>query len=277
MTTTDDNAEPGHASRIALGIEYDGRDFSGWQKQAAPELPTVQGALESALANVADHPVSLVCAGRTDTGVHATGQVVHFDCAIDRGAKAWIRGSNSQLPYSVRVTWAQTVSNEFHARFSAMSRRYLYVLYVNPVASAIAAGQITHVTSPLNVAAMHEAAQFLLGEQDFSAFQAAGCQSSTPFRNVHWLKVQQHREFIVVDIQANAFLQHMVRNIVGMLLEVGQGRQSPAWAQELLQQRDRTLGAMTAPADGLYLVDVRYPEKFTLPTRPTGPLFLQPY
>ena len=277
MTTTEDNAAVGHGSRIALGIEYDGREFSGWQKQAAPELPTVQAAVESALASVADHPVSLICAGRTDTGVHATGQVVHFDCATDRGAKAWIRGTNSQLPYAVRVTWAKTVSSEFHARFSALSRRYLYVLYVNPVAPAIGAGQVTHVTTPLNVAAMHEAAQFLLGEQDFSAFQAAGCQSATPFRNVYWLKVQQHREFIVVDIQANAFLQHMVRNIVGMLLEVGQGRQPADWAQALMQQRDRKLGAMTAPAAGLYLVDVQYPASFALPTRPLGPLFLQPY
>jgi len=277
MPRTETYAEAGHEFRIALGIEYDGRQFSGWQRQGSPQLPTVQGALESAIAKVADHPVTLHCAGRTDSGVHATGQVVHFDCRIDRGEKAWIQGSNSQLPASIRVVWARTVSASFHARFSATARRYLYILYCNPVASAIGAGQLTHIAWPLNVAAMHEAGQHLLGEQDFSAFQAAGCQSATANRCVHWLNVRNHHRFIVVDIQANAFLQHMVRNIVGMLLEVGTGRRPAEWSRELLAGRDRKLSAVTAPPDGLYLVKVSYPDVFALPELSLGPMFLQPY
>lgn len=277
MNPNPSDAAAGRGARIALGVEYDGSRFSGWQKQATPNLPTVQGLLEPAISSVADHPISLICAGRTDTGVHATGQVVHFDCRIDRGELAWIRGVNSQLPASVRVTWARTVDVDFHARFSAQARRYLYLLYVNPVAPAIAAGLLTHITQSLDVAGMHAAGQYLLGEQDFSAFQAAGCQSATALRNVHWLRVHEHQRMIVVDIQANAFLQHMVRNIVGSLLEVGSGRQKPEWLRELLAGRDRTRAAMTAAPDGLYLVDVQYPSRFGLPRPALGPVFLQPY
>ncbi|MEX2132247.1 MAG: tRNA pseudouridine(38-40) synthase TruA [Pseudohongiellaceae bacterium] len=277
MPGTETNAEVGHGSRIALGVEYDGSHFCGWQRQGSPQLPTVQGMLESALSKVADHPVKLHCAGRTDAGVHATGQVVHFDCRIDRGERAWIKGSNSQLPPTIRVVWAKPVSSDFHARFVATARRYLYILHCNPVASAIGTGQLTQITGPLNVAAMHATGQYLLGEQDFTAFQAAGCQSATANRCVHWLNVQNHHRFIVVDIQANAFLQHMVRNIVGMLLEVGTGRRPAEWSRELLEGRDRKLGAVTAPPDGLYLVKVTYPEAFALPELPLGPMFLQPY
>lgn len=262
--------------RIALGIEYDGAAFHGWQRQGDQALPTVQGAVERALSKIADHPVELVCAGRTDTGVHATAQVVHFECALDRGEKAWVRGANSLLPSSVRIVWACNVREDFHARFSALSRRYHYVIYDNRVESAIMARRVTHTRAALDIEAMHAAGQHLLGEQDFSSFRAAGCQSRTPFRNVQQLSVYRHHRFVVLDIQANAFLQHMVRNIAGTLLEIGAGRQDPQWAAQILAARDRTQAAMTASPHGLYLVDVDYPPEFGLPKTALGPVFLQP-
>ncbi len=261
---SDDNV---HAARqrIALGVEYDGSAFSGWQKQQSPELPTVQGALEKALSKVANCPITTLCAGRTDAGVHATSQVVHFDTPIDRGTKAWTQGVNSLLPRTVRVLWAQPVASDFHARFSALARRYHYVILQRDTESALLAGKVTPMRQQLDVAAMHEAAQFLLGEQDFSSFRAAGCQSNTANRNVHHARVAQCGPFVILDIQANAFLQHMVRNIAGSLLDIGHGKQPVEWLQELLQARDRTLASMTAPADGLYLTSVKYPAEAELP------------
>jgi len=262
--------------RIALGVEYDGSAFHGWQRQGSPVLATVQARLEGALAAIANHPVTLVCAGRTDTGVHGTGQVVHFDCAVDRGEQAWRRGANSLLPRTLRVLWAQAVPQTFHARFTALSRRYLYVIHDNPVEPAIMAGLLSHTREGLNIQAMHAAGQSLLGEQDFTSFRAAGCQSRTPFRNIMHLNVRRHQRFIVLDIQANAFLQHMVRNIAGTLMEIGSGRRPVDWAGEVLQARDRSLAAKTASPCGLYLVSVQYPGEFGLPQLPVGPAFLQP-
>lgn len=263
--------------RVALGVEYDGAAFHGWQRQGDPKLPTVQSAVEKALAKIADHPIDLVCAGRTDTGVHATGQVIHFDCAVDRGAKAWIRGSNSLLPPSVRITWARSVATDFHARFLAQSRRYLYVIDDGEVESAIMAKRLTHTRLTLDIEAMQEAGQHLLGEQDFSAFRAAGCQSRTPFRNVMHLRVLRHHRYIVVDIQANAFLQHMVRNIAGTLLEIGAGKRDSSWTKQLLEGRERAAAAMTASPYGLYLVAVEYPVSAGLEQSLLGPGFLQPF
>ena len=268
------NKEPNSPCRVALGVEYDGAAFHGWQRQGDPKLPTVQGAVEQALAKIANQSIDLVCAGRTDSGVHATGQVVHFDCAIDRGIKAWTRGSNSLLPPTVRITWARSVGTDFHARFTAQSRRYLYVIDDGEVESAIMAKRLTHTRLKLDIEAMHIAGQHLLGEQDFTAFRAAGCQSRTPFRKVTHLRVLRHHRYIVVDIQANAFLQHMVRNIAGSLMAVGCGEQPPEWIADLLLAGDRTRAAETAPAEGLYLVDVRYPAQFSLPATPPGPLVL---
>ncbi|MGB4246208.1 MAG: tRNA pseudouridine(38-40) synthase TruA [Pseudohongiellaceae bacterium] len=273
----DSLSNPQSTHRIALGIEYDGAAFHGWQRQADPALPTVQAALESAIAGIAAHPISLVCAGRTDTGVHATGQVVHFECQTDRGEKAWLRGTNSLLPRAVRVRWAKAVGPDFHARFSAQSRRYHYVICDSPVEPAIMARQLTHTRLRLDIDAMHEAGQYLLGENDFSAFRAAGCQSRSPFRNVMHLQVIRHHRFIVLDIEANAFLQHMVRNIAGVLMEVGAGRQPPQWARQVLEGRDRKLAAVTASPCGLYLVAVRYPDECGLPQEVLGPGFLQPF
>lgn len=261
-------------NRIALGVAYDGAAYYGWQRQRSPDLPTVQSSLEQALGRIAASDIRLFCAGRTDSGVHATAQVVHFDTPVDRGEKAWIVGTNSLLPESVRVTWAKTVDSSFHARFSALNRRYRYIIYSGRVATAILPRQLTHIRDPLDVAAMDEAASRLLGEHDFSAFRAAGCQSNTPFRKVTAISVRREGHFIVLDIEANAFLQHMVRNIAGALLAVGRGEKQPVWLAELLAGRDRKVGAVTASPCGLYLVAVTYPDSFDLPETEPGPIFL---
>ncbi|SHG41385.1 tRNA pseudouridine38-40 synthase [Marisediminitalea aggregata] len=259
-------------TRIALGIEYDGAQHYGWQRQR--EVPSVQEHLEKALSTVANTPIEVQCAGRTDAGVHATGQVVHFDCDAVRPLKAWTMGVNANLPSSVAVKWCVHVSDEFNARFSATGRRYRYVIYNHKMRPAILEQGITHIHRPLNEQLMHEAAQALLGEQDFSAFRAALCQSKTPFRNVTNVTVSRHGAFVVVDISANAFLHHMVRNIVGSLVEIGSGHQPVDWIATLLAGRDRTLSAATAKPNGLYLVKVDYPDAFGLPEQPLGPLFL---
>lgn len=261
-------------TRIVLAIEYDGTAFSGWQKQSSPELPTVQGALESALSQVANAPIATVCAGRTDAGVHAGCQVVHFDTPVDRGVRAWTRGINSLLPAAVRVLWAQPVDTDFHARFSAQARRYQYLLYTRGTASALLAGRVTHWPHALDVQAMNEAASALTGEQDFSVFRAAGCQSKSSLRNVHHAGFSRQGPFLVFEIQANAFLQHMVRNIVGSLLRVGAGEAAPGWISELLAAGDRRLAAATAPPEGLYLAGVSYPDTFALLSTLQPPPFL---
>ncbi|TGD71431.1 tRNA pseudouridine(38-40) synthase TruA [Mangrovimicrobium sediminis] len=261
-------------ARIACRIEYNGAHYRGWQSQPDPAAPTVQQALEAALTAVAAAPVRVHCAGRTDTGVHGHCQIVHFDAPSARPPRAWVLGGNANLPEDVRVHWAQAVDAEFHARFSALARRYRYLIANTPVRPALLGGQLTWYRHPLDAARMHGAAQALLGEQDFSAFRAATCQSPTAMRNVHAVSVFRRGDIVVVDIQANAFLHHMVRNIVGSLLAVGSGRQKPQWIADLLRGRDRTVAADTAPAAGLYLVDVLYPAQFGLPPTPPGPLLL---
>ena len=261
--------------RVALCVEYNGSSFNGWQSQKSPESTTVQETLEQVLGEVADHAVSLTCAGRTDAGVHATGQVVHFDYRHERPESAWVRGGNSLLPPQVSIRWARQVSNEFHARFSASARRYRYVIYNHPVKPALLSALVTHFHYPLDAGMMHEAGQLLIGENDFSAFRGAACQSSTPMRNVMALSVARQDEFVIIDIKANAFLLHMVRNIAGVLMEIGEGRKPVAWAGEVLALRDRTLGGVTAVPDGLYLTNVTYPEVFGLPEMPAGPAFLK--
>jgi len=263
-------------SRVACRIEYNGSQFNGWQSQPHLNVTTVQQTLEAALACVANQPLRVHCAGRTDTGVHGVGQVVHFDDPVGRSCKNWVYGTNANLPASVRVHWAVPVPEEFHARFTALSRRYRYVIANTPVRPALLAGQVSWQRRPLDAAQMHGAAQALLGEQDFSAFQAASCQSSTPMRNVQRVAVERFGDLVAIDIQANAFLHHMVRNIAGSLMAVGDGRQSTGWIRELLDGRDRTLAAETAPPHGLYLVAVAYPEQFNLPPAPTGPMILPP-
>ncbi|MCK3656943.1 tRNA pseudouridine(38,39,40) synthase TruA [Pasteurellaceae bacterium Macca] len=259
--------------KIALGIEYDGSRYFGWQRQQ--NVDSVQQQLEMALSKIANAPVEVFCAGRTDAGVHGTGQVIHFETECYRPLQSWCFGTNAHLPADVAVKWAVEVPDDFHARFSATARRYRYIIYNSKLRSAILPRGVSHYYHPLDEQKMHQAGQFLLGEQDFSAFRAAHCQSHTPWRNVHHLKVSRIQDYIVVDIQANAFVHHMVRNIVGSLIEVGQGRQEIEWISWLLAQKDRTLAAATAKAEGLYLVDVIYPEHFAIPQGRLGPLFLE--
>lgn len=274
MTETvlpEDGALPG-AAKIALGIEYDGSRYYGWQRQA--EVESVQGHLERALSIVADEPITVFCAGRTDAGVHATGQVAHFATRAARKDAAWTMGVNAHLPRDIAVRWVKTVADDFHARFSATARRYRYIIYNHRYRPAVLAGGVTHYYLPLDVERMARAGQSLLGENDFTSFRAVQCQSRTPWRNVNHLEVTRYGDYVVVDIKANAFVHHMVRNIVGSLLEVGCGNQPESWMAYLLAAKDRTLAAATARADGLYLVAVDYPARFALPTPPMGPLFL---
>ncbi|RDV24292.1 tRNA pseudouridine(38-40) synthase TruA [Alteromonas aestuariivivens] len=259
-------------TRIALGIEYDGAAHYGWQRQR--EVPSVQEHLEKALSTVANTPIEVQCAGRTDAGVHATGQVVHFDCPNPRPQRAWTLGVNANLPDSIAVTWCKEVSDDFHARFSATHRRYRYVILNARMRPAILHNGITHVHRQLDAERMHEAAQALLGEQDFTSFRAALCQSKTPFRNVTHVSVYRQGHCVVVDIRANAFLHHMVRNITGSLIEVGCGAQPVEWMEQLLAAKNRSLAAATAKPNGLYLVNVTYPSDFDIPSQPMGPLFL---
>lgn len=256
--------------RWAAGIEYAGGSYAGWQRQS--HRPSVQGALEMALSSVAAHPVDTVCAGRTDAGVHGFGQVVHFDSTAPRGPQAWMLGCNARLPADISVRWVRPVSGDFSARHSAFARRYRYVVFNDRARSALLAGRATWLNMPLDADAMHRAAQPLLGENDFSAFRAAECQSTTPMRNLHALTVRRHGRFVIVDVQANAFLHHMVRNLVGSLLEVGSGRRPELWMAELLSARDRTKAGMTAAAQGLYFVGPEYPAGFGLP-QPETPWF----
>jgi tRNA pseudouridine38-40 synthase len=256
------------ATRIALGIEYDGSRFLGWQTQ--PGGDTVQDALEAALAGIAGEPVGVTCAGRTDRGVHARAQIVHFDTGAERPDSAWVRGVNAQLPESVAVLWSSRVAEDFHARYSAVSRSYRYVLLNRPVRPALAAGYAGWYHAALDVQAMRAAAAHLLGEHDFSAFRSAECQAKSPVRTLHSLGIERDGERIDFTLRANAWLQHMVRNIVGTLVYVGAGRQSPQWAKELLESRDRTLAAPTFAPQGLYLEAVEYAPSWNLPAAAAG-------
>lgn len=256
--------------KIALGIEYDGTHFYGWQRQQA--VPSIQQSVETSLSEIANHSIDVFCAGRTDAGVHATGQVIHFETTSQRELSAWTLGLNSRLPKSICVRWAKSVNEDFHARFSATARRYRYIIYNSPLRSAILNSEITHIHLPLDSEKMHQAGQFLLGEHDFSSFRAAQCQSHSPCRNVHHIIVKRVGDYIVIDIQANAFVHHMVRNIVGSLCEVGYGNRPKEWMLELLESKDRTKAAVTGKPNGLYLVSVTYPEHFDIPKVNLGPL-----
>jgi tRNA pseudouridine38-40 synthase len=258
--------------RIALVLEYDGSRYHGWQAQTG--LHTVQQAVEHALSKVADCPISVVCAGRTDTGVHATNQVLHFDTDKVRHIRAWIHGVNSFLPKDICVKWGKELSEEFHARYSASSRRYRYLIYNGAIRPALWRSNITWQYRQLDHRLMHQAAQVLLGENDFTSFRSVECQSNTPMRNVHQLQVDRKGDLVIVDITANAFLHHMVRNIAGVLIAVGSGKYPISWVGEVLSAKDRRLGAETAPAYGLYLVQVSYPQEFSIVEQSPGPLFL---
>lgn len=250
--------------RIALGVEYQGTAYCGWQYQ--DHCDSVQKHLQTALASIADTPVDLICAGRTDTGVHAVGQVVHFDTEALRPDRAWSEGTNTRLPADIRVVWAKAMTESFHARFSAQARQYRYVIFNRSVHSAVLAHRVTWERYPLDANNMHQAAQVLIGEQDFSSFRAAGCQANHAMREVQRISVSRHDDFVFIDIQANAFLHHMVRNIAGTLMEVGRGEQAVEWVAELMAKKDRTQAGVTAPASGLYFVNALYPSEFEIPS-----------
>ena len=259
--------------RIALGVEYKGSRYRGWQRQENG-VPTVQGMLEKALSEVANEPVNLMCAGRTDAGVHASGQVVHFDTAVERPLKAWVMGSNANLPADISVTWAKVMPADFHARFKACARRYRYVIYNDPVRPAHLAEEVTWNHRPLDITRMREAAAHLVGTHDFTSFRAVQCQAKSPIKTVHHLQLIEHGRFIVMDVRANAFLHHMVRNFAGVLMTIGAGEREPDWVLDALAARDRRAGGVTAHPYGLYLVQVEYPPEFELPQRYLGPHFL---
>ncbi|ROT99996.1 tRNA pseudouridine(38-40) synthase TruA [Marinobacter sp. R17] len=262
--------------RVALLFEYDGAAFHGWQQQKSG-VPSVEGQLQQAVSRVANETVDLVCAGRTDAGVHASAQVVHFETRAVRSYRSWIMGVNTALRGDIAVRWAGQMADDFHARFSAISRRYRYVIFNHPVRPGILRNQVAWTFRPLDEERMHQAAQSLVGEHDFSSFRAAGCQSRTPHRNVHFIRVTRHGDYVVIDIQANAFLHHMVRNIAGALMAVGNGKQPVEWIREILEQRDRRQADVTGPAHGLYLVSVGYPEGSGIPGEAPGPEFMQPW
>ena len=249
--------------RIALGIEYDGTSYNGWQRQK--NGIGVQQRLEEALAVVANEDIEVTCAGRTDTGVHASGQVVHFDTRAERGDRSWLLGANTNLPPDISVSWVQRVSDDFHARFSATGRSYRYVILNRLQRSALHRQRAWWVHQPLDERRMHAAAQQLVGEHDFSAFRAAGCQAGSAVREVTAIQVSRDGDWVLLDVSANAFLMHMVRNITGTLVAIGQGEQRLEWALDVLEGRDRTAGGVTAPPHGLTLVAVEYPAQFAIP------------
>jgi tRNA pseudouridine38-40 synthase len=254
--------------RIAIGIEYDGRAYCGWQQQ--DEAPSIQQTLERALARVAAAPIALTAAGRTDAGVHARLQIAHFDTPAVRTARAWLLGTNTYLPADISLRWVRPVEEHFHARFAALSRTYRYVILNRPARSALAAGRALCVYRPLDAERMQAAAQHLLGQHDFSAFRAAACQARSAVRRIEQLTVTRAGEWLTVEVTANAFLHHMVRNIVGLLVAVGVGDAPPEQALVQLESRQRSSGEATAAAHGLYLWRIRYPAAFGLPEAEEG-------
>ena len=253
--------------RIALQVEYDGSQYYGWQSQ--PGLRTIQEAVERAIGKVADEEISISCAGRTDTGVHATQQIIHFDTHKERSTRSWIHGTNSFLPKDVCVRWGKEMPHTFHARFSAVSRAYRYVIFNAPVRPALMRSNLTWQYRQLDHHLMHEAGQHLIGELDFTSFRSVECQSKTPMRHVTSLNVTRHHDFVVIHIEANAFLHHMVRNIAGVLMSVGAGKKPAEWVKDVLLAKDRRKGAETAPPYGLYLTQVVYPDEYGVINTPT--------
>lgn len=249
--------------RIALGIEYDGTYFHGWQHQEG--LPTVQYALQKALTAVANHPIEVLCAGRTDAGVHAVGQVVHFDTSTSRTDYSWVFGTNTNLPGEIRVHWAKGVDESFHARYSATARQYRYMIYNHPIRPALLRNNVTWHYRDLQVDRMQEGANHLIGEHDFSSYRGISCQSRTPMREIFSITLKRQSCWISLEICANSFLHHMVRNIVGVLLAIGEGKRDPSWAHDVLLAKDRTQGGITAPSSGLYMTKVTYPAHYNIP------------
>ncbi len=249
--------------RLAVGIEYDGTRYAGWQHQ--PGLATIQDSVQKAISAVADHPVTVAAAGRTDAGVHACAQVAHFDTRAERPVRGWVLGANSQLPPDIAINWAMEVEPAFHARYTAQGRSYRYCMLRRATRPAILRDRVCWTRATLHVEAMHDAAQALVGEHDFSSFRAVECQSTTAQRHVDSITVRGEGPLVVMEISANSYLHHMVRNIAGTLMQVGAGERPPEWVAEILAARDRSRAGITAPASGLYLWRVRYPPSLQIP------------
>lgn len=256
--------------KVALGIEYSGENYCGWQRQS--HSPSVQQHVEESLTKIAAQPIKVYCAGRTDTGVHATGQVIHFEMQGSRPKTAWLRGANNYLPNDISIVWSTDIDDSFHARFSALSRRYRYVIQNTTTPSATLSGKVTWHRNELDIIAMQKAADLLKGRHDFSSFRASSCQANTAIREIERITIQKRNSLIFIDITANAFLHHMVRNIVGCLFQIGEHRQEISFIDTLLQIKDRTKAPDTAKPDGLYLVNVEYPKEFNLPKAVFQPL-----
>lgn len=254
--------------RYAMGVEYDGGPFHGWQRSTESVI-SVQGVLEKALSRVADQPVSVVCSGRTDAGVHARCQVIHFDSEIERDPRAWLLGTTTYLPRSVAITWCRPVGLDFHARFNAVRRRYRYTLLNRPTRPGFMSQYLAWEVSPLDAEKMHSAAQALVGLHDFSSFRSSQCEAPNPNRFLETISVRREGEWLHLDVEGNAFLHHMVRNIVGALIEVGKGRKPESWIRDVLELKDRRQGGVTAPSCGLVFIGPRYPEKWNLPEEVT--------
>ncbi len=260
--------------RYALCVEYSGAEYRGWQIQREADVPSIQATVEKALAKIANAPVSVICAGRTDARVNATYQIIHFDSPVQRDERAWVMGANTHLPDDIAIQWAKLVPNRFHARFSALERRYRYLIYSHPVKPAILPKGITWTYKQMDIEPMQEAVQYLIGEHDFTSYRAVGCQAHSPVRTVKEFRVYREGRLVILDVRANAFLHHMIRNFAGVLMAIGCGEAEPIWAKEVLEARDRRQGGVTAPPFGLYFVDAKYPEEFGLPKSQIGPYFL---
>lgn len=249
--------------RIALGVEYNGAAYAGWQRQQG--VLTVQEVLEAALSKVANQRVAVQCSGRTDAGVHALQQVVHFDTSAVRSERSWVLGANVNLPHDVAVLWALPVDEAFHARFSALGRRYLYVISTRWVRPALAHRRVSWQRHPLDVGAMREASVCLLGRQDFTSFRAVACQAHSPVRELRRLEISERPGQVLIEVEADGFLHHMVRNFAGSLMAVGKGEHEPGWIAEVLAARDRRVAAATAPPDGLYFLTALYASSWSIP------------
>ncbi len=259
--------------RYAACIEYDGAAFHGWQSLKSG-LPTVQAAVEHAIGKVANHKIAVICAGRTDAGVHGSRQIIHFDTTSIRDDRGWVHGTNANLPDTIAMKWVKPMPESFHARFSALARRYRYIIHNGPVRPAHLSRGVTWNYRPLDIERMREAGSHLVGEHDFTSYRAVQCQAKNPVRTIEHLTLNRYGDLIIMDVKANAFLHHMIRNIAGVLMAIGCGKKEPIWAKEVLEARDRRAGGVTAPPWGLYFVDVRYPDEFELPQEALGPHFV---
>lgn len=260
--------------RYALCVEYSGANYRGWQIQREGDVPSVQATVEKALSRIANAEVHVICAGRTDARVNATYQIIHFDSPVERDERAWVLGTNTNMPDDIAIQWAKRVPDSFHARFSALERRYRYLIYSHPVKPGLMPQGVTWTYKTMDIERMQEAARYLVGSHDFTSYRAVGCQAHSPVRDVRQLDIYQAGKLVVIDVRANAFLHHMIRNFAGVLMKIGCGEAEPIWAKEVLDARDRRQGGVTAPPFGLYFVDAIYPEEFELPKSEIGPYFI---